>query len=173
MTRISFILLIFLIVSGTIPSLSQEISPAFRSSGLPIPRFVSLRSDKVFVRSGPGTKYPVKWVYTQQYLPLEVVLEFETWRKVRDIEGQEGWVHQSLLSGRRTAFVQAKARVALKPRRESTASPTALLEPLVLLDLNACEAGWCKAEIMGMKPQKSGWIEKTFLWGVYDSEKFD
>ena len=68
---------------------------------MPIPRFVSMRGDQVFARTGPGTRYPIKWVFQRKNLPVEIVQEFDTWRKIRDIDGEEGWVHQSLLSGKR------------------------------------------------------------------------
>ena len=77
----------------------------FNNSGLTIPRFVSLRSNKVFVRTGPALRYPIKWIYTREGLPVEVVQEFDTWRKVRDKDGEEGWIHSSLLSGKRHAVI--------------------------------------------------------------------
>ena len=75
------------------------------ASGLPLPRFVSLRSDKVHMRTGPGVRYPIDWVYKRQNMPMEVVAEFGTWRKVRDFQGTEGWMHQSMLSNKRTLAV--------------------------------------------------------------------
>ena len=79
--------------------------PALADSGLPVPRFVTLKGDEVNVRAGPGRRYPINWVFLRQEMPVEVVAEFDTWRKIRDFEGTEGWVHQSLLSGRRGALV--------------------------------------------------------------------
>ena len=74
------------------------------SSGLPIPRFVSLSADKVFVRTGPALRYPIKWVYQRENMPVEIIQEFDTWRKIRDMDGDDGWVHQSLLSARTPAI---------------------------------------------------------------------
>src|SRR5262249_7190806 len=75
------------------------------SGKLPIPRFVSLKSDKVNVRSGPTKDHEVTWVYTRTGLPVEITAEYENWRRIRDWEGAEGWVYHSLLSGRRTGLV--------------------------------------------------------------------
>src|SRR5262245_5050819 len=72
-----------------------------KGSGLPIPRFASLRSDEVNVRSGPGTRYPVEWVFKRKSMPVEIVAEYDIWRKIRDWQGASGWVHQSLLTGKR------------------------------------------------------------------------
>ena len=74
-------------------------------SGLTLPRFVSLRASEVNMRTGPGTRYPIAWVYKQRNLPVEIVDEFDTWRRIRDWEGSEGWVHQSMLHGRRSIMV--------------------------------------------------------------------
>jgi SH3-like domain-containing protein len=74
-------------------------------SGLPLPRFVSLKAGRVNVRVGPGEDYKVAWVFTKSQLPVEVIQEFDTWRRIRDSDGQMGWVFHSLLSAKRTAVV--------------------------------------------------------------------
>ena len=79
--------------------------PAAADDRLPVPRFVTLKGDEVNVRAGPGRRYPINWVFLRRSMPVEVVAEFDTWRKIRDFEGIEGWVHQSLLSGRRGALI--------------------------------------------------------------------
>ncbi len=141
----------------------------FNQSGLPIPRFVSLRSDKVFVRTGPALRYPIKWIFTKENLPVEVVQEFDTWRKIRDNEGAEGWIHQSLLSGKRFAIVTAEKGAYLMRKPVSDARPVVMLEPKVVIALESCSGAWCSAETNGFK----GWIEKKLLWGVYDDEELD
>src|ERR1700712_4043947 len=80
------------------------------TTGLPVPRFVSLKSDKVNVRAGPAKEQEVAWVYSRSALPVEVTAEFENWRRIRDWEGAEGWVYHSLLSGRRTALVSPQSK---------------------------------------------------------------
>src|SRR5580700_2239548 len=101
------------------------------TSGLPIPRYVSLKTDHVNVRAGPTKDNDVAWVYTRTGLPVEITAEFENWRRVRDSEGYEGWVYHSLLSGRRTAVVTMKSKDELAPIYESpdpTGSVTAKLQ---------------------------------------------
>ena len=93
--------------AGIDSALAQETPKA---SGLPLPRFVSLRSEEVNLRTGPGVQYPVDWVYKRRNMPVEVLAEFGTWRKVRDIQGTQGWVHQSLLSSNRWVTITGQAR---------------------------------------------------------------
>jgi SH3-like domain-containing protein len=143
-------------------------------SGLPVPRFVSLKSDRVNLRNGPGTDYPTGWVYRSAGLPLEVVKEFEGWRQVRDSEGVSGWVLQSFLSGRRTALVlpwERKSGTAppLVPILESDSAHSnvvANVEAGVIADLHTCDGRWCRVTV----DQYSGYIEQKKLWGVYEGE---
>lgn len=150
-------------------SQAGEAPPAFRSTAFPLPRFVSLSSDEVFVRSGPGSRYPVKWVYRKKGLPVEVILEYEVWRKIKDPDGETGWVHQSLISGKRTAIITGAEKVGLFQKPKDDGYKTAMLEPRVVTDVEVCEEKWCRVSISGYK----GWVPKTNLWGVYDKETID
>lgn len=141
----------------------------FNSSGLPIPRFVSLSKDKVFVRTGPALRYPIKWIYVRQGLPVEIVQEFDTWRKIRDVAGEEGWIHQSLLSGKRNAIIAAEKGATLLRKPESDAKAVAQIENGTQVTIESCESGWCQVEAGGF----SGWIEIKSIWGVYESEELD
>lgn len=157
---------------GASESVSKEPvadNPYFNNTGLPLPRYISFASGKVFMRSGPGLRYPIRWIYTEKGLPIEVIQEFDTWRKVRDYEGAEGWVHQSLLSGRRAGITRGDDPVTLYRKSSVDSKPVVELEPMVVLPLEECTKNWCKSEIQGFK----GWIEKKFLWGVYADEEFD
>ena len=149
-------------------SVAQD-ADAFNNSGLPIPRFVSLRSDKVFMRTGPALRYPIKWIYVRQGMPIEVIQEFDTWRKVRDIDGEEGWIHQSLLSGKRNAIVTAEGGLTLLRDNEIGAKPVARLENKVQAEIEKCTGPWCKITAGGF----SGWSQRNLLWGVYQSEELD
>ncbi|MEM6812535.1 MAG: SH3 domain-containing protein [Pseudomonadota bacterium] len=148
---------------------AAQSNPYIKTSGLPVPRFISLASNKVFMRTGPGLRYPIRWVYKQKNMPIEVIQEFDTWRKVRDVDGQEGWVHQSLLSGRRTAYIQEEKGAILLRKAKTDAQPLAILENRVLVTLEECEKDWCRARVDNFK----GWIEKKSLWGVYGQEELD
>jgi len=145
---------------------------ALTTSGLPVPRYVSLKSDHVNVRAGPTKDNDVAWVYTRSGLPVEITAEFENWRRVRDSEGAEGWVYHSLLSGRRTAVVTMKSKDDLAPLRES-ADPmsvvTARLQAGVVAQVRKCTSNWCHVVGNGF----DGWIEQQRLWGVYADEKVD
>src|SRR5258708_21975031 len=102
-----FVAMAAVVMAGGVATAEE---PTGTASGLPVPRFVSLKSDRVNVRGGPTKDHDVTWVYTRSGLPVEVTAEFENWRRIRDWEGAEGWVYHSLLSGRRTAIVAPKAK---------------------------------------------------------------
>ncbi len=141
-------------------------------SGLPVPRFVSLKAGRVNVRVGPGDDYKVAWVFTKPALPVEVIAEFDTWRRVRDSDGQVGWVFHSLLSSRRTAVVSPWQKADLVPIHAGAtteAAVTAYLQPGVLASVDHCHDGWCNLSGKGY----SGWIEEARLWGVYPGENVD
>jgi SH3-like domain-containing protein len=142
------------------------------TSGLPIPRYVSLKSDHVNVRAGPTKDNDVAWVYTRAGLPVEITAEFENWRRVRDSEGAEGWVYHSMLSGRRTAVVTMKVKDELAPlydRADPGSAVAARLQAGVVTQVKKCVNGWCRVTGNGF----DGWIEQQRLWGVYADEKVE
>lgn len=132
---------------------------------LPLPRYVSLRSDEVNIRTGPGVQYPIEWVFTRRHMPVEVVEHFEYWRKIRDIEGTTGWVHQSMLSGKRFAIVTGEVR-SLRRKPEQGSGDAARLEPGVIGQILECEGQFCRIEAGGMK----GWLARSEFWGTYPNE---
>ena len=134
-------------------------------TGLPVPRFVTLRSDEVNVRTGPGTRYPVEWVFLRKDIPVEITAEFDTWRRIRDWEGAEGWVHQSMLSGRRAVVVTGEVRSLRRSPAVGTPS-VARVEPGVVGRLNRCRGPWCEVDVQGYE----GWLERGEFWGVYPEE---
>lgn len=138
---------------------------AGRSTGLPLPRFVSLAADRVNVRFGPGKQYPVNWVFARKGMPVEIIAEFDTWRKIHDFDGEEGWIHSSLLSSRRTIMVIGEVR---QVRRTPTESARIVLraEPGVIGDLFDCEETWCRVEIEGRR----GWLQRSEFWGTRPGE---
>lgn len=147
-------------------SMGAEMAIAAGKTGLPLPRFVSLRKAEVFVRTGPGTRYPVDWVFTYKNMPVEITAEFDAWRKVKDWQGTTGWVHKSMLSGKRWIIVPKGAK---KLHREDNpqAPVIARLEKKVLARLKQCRGAWCEVNLSGIK----GWIKRSEIWGVYRSEK--
>ncbi|MTI01105.1 SH3 domain-containing protein [Roseibium sp. RKSG952] len=151
---------------------AQAQSTQTGATGLPVPRFVSLKSDRVNVRIGPSREHDVAWTFVAAGLPVEIVQEFDNWRRIRDWEGNEGWVFHSLLSGRRTALVtpwEQDNRTPLRTRASSDAAIVAELEPQVLATVQECSDGWCRVN----GPEYDGWLDQTRLFGVYPDEDVD
>ncbi|HXZ45218.1 MAG TPA: SH3 domain-containing protein [Pseudolabrys sp.] len=141
-------------------------------SGLPIPRFVSLKSDRVNARSGPNKDQEVRWVYTHAGMPVEITAEFENWRRIRDWEGAEGWVYHSLLSGKRMAVVVPKSKDELVPLYQSPdveSGIAAQLQSGVLGTLKSCDGAWCQFSGKGF----DGYVRQERLWGAYPDEKVE
>jgi len=134
-------------------------------SGLVVPRFVSLSAEKANLRSGPGRRYPILWVYQRKGLPLEVTAEYNHWRRIRARDGTEGWMHAALLSGARTAVVTGKPR-PLRREPRAGAAVTIRAEPGVTGRLEACREDWCRMRLCG----RSGWIRRGHIWGTYTGE---
>lgn len=138
---------------------------SLQTTGLPLPRFVTLRSNQVNVRSGPAPRYPIEWVFVRKDMPVEITQEFDTWRRIRDWEGSEGWVHQSMLSGKRSLVVTGETRT-LRAEPHPDASPVARAQPGVMGWLLKCNGPWCQVDLKGYK----GWIQRTEFWGAYPDE---
>ena len=132
-----------------------------RETGLEVPRFVSLSSNKIHVRAGPGRRYPIKWIFQRQNLPVKIIAEFDTWRKIKDHEGIEGWVHQRMLSGRRWVFILGE-NVIIRKEPSLTAQGVARLEPGVMAQLEDISGDWCLVEVGSY----TGWLLKTVVWGT-------
>lgn len=151
---------------------AQAQTPTIGPSGQPIPRFVSLKSDRVNVRKGPSREHDVVWTYVHAGLPVEVVQEYENWRRIRDWQGEMGWVFHSLLSSRRTALVtpwDESLTTPLRARPESGAPIVAELKANVLATVTECGSGWCRLH----GTNYDGWIDQKRLFGIYEEESFD
>lgn len=148
------------------------------ASGLPVPRFVSLKPARVNLRIGPGRDYPVSWLFMKAGLPVEIIQEYDNWRRIRDADGTEGWVYQSLLSGKRTAITAPwrkkdkdanKAMITMRRDASEDAGIAATIEPGVVGTVRECTGQWCRMDVSGVR----GWIKQSDLWGVYPDEVFD
>lgn len=137
------------------------------NTGLPLPRFASLKTDEVNLRTGPGLRYPVEWVYKRRDLPVQIEREFEVWRLVADQEGVKGWVHQATLSGRRN-FVVAGGEQTVRSGPQDGAAPVARLKSGVIGRLRACDAAipWCEVQV----GDYHGWLKRDAFWGAYPGE---
>lgn len=157
------------------PAFSQTTGSVDKSeSGLPLPRFVSLKSSRVNMRVGPGKDYAVDWMYLKSGLPMEIIQEYDTWRRVRDAEGAEGWVNQSLLSGKRTAIAAPWHRgkdtmVSLRTKPDAGAPARAVVEPGALGVIESCDGAWCHMKFAG----EDGYVEQTLIWGAYPGETIE
>jgi SH3-like domain-containing protein len=130
-----------------------------------LPRFVTLRADEVNLRTGPGERYPIDWVLVRKGLPVEIVEEFDVWRKIRDSQGSEGWVHQRMLTGARNVLIKGTIRV-LHVEPDAASPAAARAEAGVVARLVECRGLWCRVEAQSVK----GWLKRDELWGVYPDE---
>jgi SH3-like domain-containing protein len=150
------------------PAAAQETTGSV--SGLPIPRFVSLKPSDTPMREGPSKDHRIKWVFKKEGVPVEIIAEFENWRRVRDSEGDDGWVYHARLSGRRTAQINPKLKdpsISLFSRDNESAQVVAQLQPGVIDSVDQCTGRWCRLQGEGF----NGWIQQERLWGVYPGER--
>lgn len=167
------LLMRFLVDAGSMRRFLQVLAiVALPASGLaqeaaaPLPRFASLDSRLVNLRAGPGKDYPILWVYQRKGLPVEIIQEFENWRRIRDQDGTLGWVQRNLLSGRRMVKIVVETTSVFE-RPETGAPRVADLQGGVIARLRECPTGpWCRIEIEGLK----GWIARDAIWGVREGE---
>lgn len=163
---VAILLVLFLALPSTIANAQIE---KIGASGLPIPRFVSLKSDKVNVRIGPSRDHGIAWTFVRAGLPVEIIQEFDNWRRIRDWEGSEGWVFHSLLSGRRTALIkpwEEGTTVPLYSKPSLDANIIAELESKVRSTVSECDSSWCKITVS----DRSGWVVQSELFGIYPDE---
>jgi SH3-like domain-containing protein len=137
------------------------------ATGNPLPRFASLRTDEVNLRRGPGTRYPIDWLYKRRDLPVEIEREFEVWRLIVDSDGVKGWVHQATLTGRRSFIVTGGEQV-LRHDASETSAPVARLKPGVIGHIRSCDAGadWCQMQVGDYR----GYLRRDAFWGALPNE---
>jgi SH3-like domain-containing protein len=160
--RPTALLLALLLSALAAPAAAQDAAASLRPN---VPRYVSLKTDEANLRSGPGVKFPIDWVMKRRNMPVEVLQEFEHWAKVRDWQGTEGWLHKSMLSGRRYAVVTGQTRM-LRQKPEREASPAAQVEAGVVAQILECTGAWCRLDAGGQR----GWLTRGEFWGVYPDE---
>ncbi|MFD1329736.1 SH3 domain-containing protein [Mycoplana ramosa] len=167
-------------LAGLIALAIQSVPAAFAQaskgpSGLPLPRFVSLKAKSVNLRVGPSVDYAVAWRYMKSGVPVEIIQEYDNWRRIRDADGTEGWVNQALLSGERTAITAPWMRgkgadiyVNMRRDPQSSSAVVAKLEPGVVVKVGECNGDWCHAEV----DSTEGWVAQGEIWGAYPGEAF-
>jgi SH3-like domain-containing protein len=133
-------------------------------SGQPVPRWISLKSDRVFARRGPDREHRILWLYRARGLPVQVVAETRDWRLICDPEGATAWVHRSVLSGRRTLFNPAAVELPIHAGRSDGSGLKARLKGRAVVDVKACEDGWCRVRF----GRQSGWVRADRVFGSAD-----
>ncbi|MEQ8345492.1 MAG: SH3 domain-containing protein [Sneathiellaceae bacterium] len=134
-------------------------------TGRALPRFASLASARVNARAGPGVEYPIRWTYQRRFLPVLIVAESQNWRKIRDHDGDESWVHHALLSGRRSFLIEGRI-VLLRSEPHAEAPPLLRAEPGVMGELEGCDDTWCRVVLADRK----GYLPRDRIWGVTADE---
>ncbi len=162
----NIILTIILLLAASAAHAAVEPS-ILNPSGLPVPRYVSLKSDDVNVRVGPGTRYPIRYTYKRAHLPVKIIEEFAHWRKISDHEGTSGWVHKGMVDGTRTAIIMDKTQ-NLYASPNANAKTVMRAQAMVVGTIVECEPDWCELELKG----RDGWIRKTDIWGASREEVF-
>lgn len=131
----------------------------------PPSRFVTVKAEKANVRAGPGKRYPVRWVFTQPGVPVEIMAEYDNWRQIRDWEGQEGWIHVAMLSRKRNIIVTGENRTLYR-RADANSPPVAALAPGVIAEIEDCSVEWCRVEVRNRR----GWLRRGDFWGTDPGE---
>ncbi|OEJ64344.1 hypothetical protein BEN30_16600 [Magnetovibrio blakemorei] len=164
------VLLVFALNAAVGMGFAFQAQAQTAGSGLPLPRFVSLRAGEVNLRTGPGVQYPVEWVYRKSGLPLEIIAEYKTWRKVSDWEGSQGWVHQTMLSSKRSFIITGGTRT-IHTQADSKSHPVASVQVGVSGQLIACPSGneFCRIDVEGFE----GWLNRADFWGILKGEDFE
>jgi SH3-like domain-containing protein len=157
-----FLMILLLSITQPLPTIAAP-----EGTGLPLPRFVSLRANEVNLRTGPDLRHPIVWIYRRQNLPVEIIAEYKTWRKIRDWNGDNGWIHQSMVAGKRTIIITGTVRT-LRSKPNAKSLSIARVEKGVIGKLASCPGaeGWCRVEIDGFK----GWLRRVEFWGVHRTE---
>jgi SH3-like domain-containing protein len=143
-----------------------HIPPPIVATGLPVPRWVSVKAQRLNVRRGPSLEHDVLWTYVRPGVPLEVIAEYDSWRRIRDADGSTGWVRAALLDGRRYVVVKGRVNTALLERPQADAEAIAYAQPGLVARLVACEGEWCEISTRGY----DGFVARDRLWGVYEGE---
>jgi SH3-like domain-containing protein len=136
-------------------------------SGLPVPRYVSLKFDEVNARGGPGDDYKLLWVYRARGLPLQVVAETSEWRRVCDPQGGLAWVKATGIDGRRTVLSLKAEPIPLRAKPSEAAAVTAYLAARAVASLERCDKGWCRVKAASA----SGWLSAADAWGTADARQ--
>ena len=151
---------------GWLLALVLMASTALADTVVAVQRYVTLRANEVNLRVGPGEQFPIQWVYHRKGLPVQVIGASDVWRKIRDWQGTEGWVHERMITGTRGVIVRGAIR-PLHSEPDPASDVVARAEPGVIAKLLECRGAWCKVETSDIK----GWLGRNEVWGVDPDEE--
>jgi len=143
-----------------------KMTPPIVATGLPVPRWVSVKAERVNVRRGPSLEYDVLWTYVKTGVPVEVIAEYDSWRRIRDVDGGTGWVKAALLGARRHVMLTGRVNTAILAQPKADADAVALGEPGLVAELVRCTGEWCQISTGGY----DGFVSRDRLWGVHENE---
>lgn len=150
---------------GWLLALALSAGSALADTAAVVQRYVTLRAAEVNLRAGPGEQFPIQWVYRRKGLPVEVIGKSDVWRKIRDWQGTEGWVHERMITATRGVIVRGAVR-PLHSEPDPASDVVAHAEPGVIAKLLECHGAWCKVETSDIK----GWLGRNEVWGVDPDE---
>jgi SH3-like domain-containing protein len=166
MTAARLAALFVFVLSAGAPVVGQAADKAPATpSGLPVPRYVSLKFDPVNARAGPGDDHRLLWVFHAKGLPVQVTAETDEWRRVCDPDGQLSWVHRRTTDGRRSVMRTQPGPATVRAQARPNAAVVAYLAPRALASLDRCQTGWCKIHV----GRTAGWALASDLWGADDA----
>lgn len=145
---------------------STPVAPPVVATGLPVPRWVTVKASRAHVRRGPSRDYDVLWTYVKPGVPVEVIAEYDSWRRVRDVEGATGWMKAAMLDSRRNVMLRGSANTAILSEPKADADAVALAAPGLVAELVGCRGEWCEISTRGY----DGFVTRDRLWGVYEGE---
>jgi SH3-like domain-containing protein len=146
--------------------LVEPVAPPIVATGMPVPRWVTVKAERVNVRRGPTLEQDVLWTYVKPGTPVEVIAEYDAWRRIRDADGQTGWVKGAMLDGKRNVMVTGRVNTAILGEPKADAEAVAFAEPGLVAKLVACAGEWCEISSRGYE----GYVARDRLWGVYEDE---
>ncbi len=155
---INIVVLVVVFIFTTSPAIAKE-----------IPYYATIKSDEANIRTGPNVRYPIQWTYKRKNWPVQVTATFERWRKISDIYGEIGWIHENLLSNNRYALIKANGFQEIYRLPLNTSSKVFIAENSVIVDIKECKNLWCKIRVEGHE----GWVKQENLWGINKAEAIE
>ena len=146
------------------------LTPLCAQEQLAVPRFVSLKMGEVNLRTGPGNRYPIRYVYKKKNYPVEVIDEYELWRQIREVDGTIGWVHRRMITGTRYVLLKQDADVFKKADISSKIKAYATKDVLAKVEKCPAKSDFCELEFEFDNRKIKGWVKRDVLYGLYPNE---